>query len=147
MSISRYHLDLDLEVCGVRHRARTISGIRVLWFEGCSTCQNNGGSRKALPCQITGMGIKFANEILGLLLLNSLFESWEENKGKKGKSKEKDDDDDDDDNRVTTATVNFVSDESMWIIDSSATLHVTPRNEFFTSGDFGVLKMGNDGDQ
>ncbi|RDX93850.1 hypothetical protein CR513_23834, partial [Mucuna pruriens] len=60
-----------------------------------------------------------------------------ENKGKKDKSKEKDDD------RVTTATgdglvilrdfesVNFVSDESMWIIDSGATLHVTSRKEFF----------------
>ncbi|RDX88680.1 hypothetical protein CR513_29695, partial [Mucuna pruriens] len=85
-----------------------------------------------------------------------------ENKSKKDKSKEKDDDDDDDDDhdRVTTATgdglvilrdfesVNLVSDESMWIIDSGATLHVTPRKEFFTSytaGDFGVLKMGNDG--
>jgi len=36
----------------------------------------------------------------------------------------------------------------MWIIDSGATLHITPRNEFFTSytsGDFGMLKMGNDG--
>nr|KYP34395.1 Retrovirus-related Pol polyprotein from transposon TNT 1-94 [Cajanus cajan] len=42
----------------------------------------------------------------------------------------------------------LVSDESMWIVDSGATLHVTPRKEFFTSytsGDFGVLKMGNDG--
>jgi len=37
----------------------------------------------------------------------------------------------------------------MWIIDSCATLRVTPRKEFFTSytsGDFGVLKMGNDGE-
>jgi len=37
----------------------------------------------------------------------------------------------------------------MWIIDSDATLHVTTRKEFFTSytsGDFGVLKMGNDGE-
>ncbi|RDY02835.1 hypothetical protein CR513_13654, partial [Mucuna pruriens] len=45
-------------------------------------------------------------------------------------------------------SINFVSDESMWIIDSSATLHVTPRKEFFTSytvGDFEVLKIGNDG--
>jgi len=45
-------------------------------------------------------------------------------------------------------SLNLVSDESMWIIDSGATLHVTVRNEFFTSytpGDFGVLKMGNDG--
>jgi len=60
---------------------------------------------------------------------------------------------------VTTATnddlvilhdpdlLNLVSDESMWIIDSGATLHVTARKEFFTSytpSDFGVLKMGND---
>ncbi|RDY04251.1 hypothetical protein CR513_12054, partial [Mucuna pruriens] len=145
--------------------------------------------------QMLGMSIKFEDEILGLLLLNSLLESWEifkvsitnlasngvvslqmvkgsilnkeirrkaqgsssqseENKGKKGKSKEKDDD------CVTTTTgdglvilrdfesVNFVFDESMWIIDSGATLHVTPRKEFFTSytvGDFGVLKIGNDG--
>jgi len=36
----------------------------------------------------------------------------------------------------------------MLIIDSGATLHVTPWKEFFTSytfGDFGVLKRGNDG--
>ncbi|RDY07894.1 hypothetical protein CR513_07940, partial [Mucuna pruriens] len=77
-----------------------------------------------------------------------------ENKGEKGKSKEKDDDDDDDDHVTTTTgddliilqdfeSVNFVSDESI-----GATLHVTSRKEFFTSytvGDFGVLKMGNDG--
>ena len=46
-------------------------------------------------------------------------------------------------------SINLVSDESMWIIDSGATLHVTPRKELFTSytsGDFGVLKMGNDGE-
>jgi len=81
-----------------------------------------------------------------------------ENKDKKGKQKEKHHDNDD---RVTTATcnddliilhdhnsMNPVSDESMWIIYNGVTLHVTPRNKFFTSytfGDFGVLKMGNDG--
>ncbi|RDY10991.1 hypothetical protein CR513_04408, partial [Mucuna pruriens] len=80
-----------------------------------------------------------------------------DNKGKNDKLKEKDHDDDD---RVTTATgddlvilrgfesINLVSNESMSIINSSATLHVTPRKEFFTSytsGDFGVVKMGNDG--
>ncbi|RDX68794.1 hypothetical protein CR513_52176, partial [Mucuna pruriens] len=135
---------------------------------------------------MSAISIKFEDGILGLLLLNSLPESWEtfkvsitnstpndvvslqmikgsvlnkemrrkaqgfssqskENKGKKGKSKEKDDD------RVTTAigddliilrdfeSVSLVSDESMWIIDSGATLHVTPRKEFltsYTSGDF-----------
>ncbi|RDX88082.1 hypothetical protein CR513_30369, partial [Mucuna pruriens] len=70
-----------------------------------------------------------------------------ENKDKKGKSKEKDDD------RVTTATGDDLVilqdfELSIWIIDSSAMLHVTPRKEFFTSytsGDFRVLKMGNDG--
>ncbi|RDX68335.1 hypothetical protein CR513_52690, partial [Mucuna pruriens] len=80
------------------------------------------------------------------------------NKGKKGKSKEKDHDNDDD--CVTTTTgddlvilrdfesVNLVFNESMCIIDSSATLHVTPKKDFFTScisGDFEVLKMSNDG--
>ncbi|RDX75395.1 hypothetical protein CR513_44726, partial [Mucuna pruriens] len=147
--------------------------------------------------QMSGMGIMFEDEILGLLLLNSLLESWEtfkvsitnstpngvvslqmvkdsvlnkemrrkaqgssslseENKGKKGKSKKKnddDDDDDDDDDRVTTITCDdliILRDfESInLIIDSGATQHVTPRKEFFTpytSGDFGELKMGNDG--
>lgn len=28
--------------------------------------------------------------------------------------------------------VNLVSNESIWIVDSGVTLHVTPRNEFFT---------------
>ncbi|RDX79127.1 hypothetical protein CR513_40483, partial [Mucuna pruriens] len=80
-----------------------------------------------------------------------------ENKGKKDKSKEKSNDDDDD--HVTTTIgddlvilrdfelVNLVSNENIWIIDSGATLHVTPRKEFFTcytSGDLRVLKMGND---
>ncbi|RDX80562.1 hypothetical protein CR513_38879, partial [Mucuna pruriens] len=53
---------------------------------------------------------------------------------------------------VTTITgndlsVNLVSDDHMWIIDISAILHVTLRKKFvtsYTSGDFGVLKMGND---
>jgi len=40
----------------------------------------------------------------------------------------------------------YVFEENLWIIDNSATLHVTPRKEFFISyisSDFGVLKMGN----
>ncbi|RDX71397.1 hypothetical protein CR513_49274, partial [Mucuna pruriens] len=83
---------------------------------------------------------------------NIVFFGKKENKGKKGKSKEKDHDDDDD--CVTTTTggdlvilrdfesVNLVSDESTWIINSGTTL-----KEFFTyytSSDFGVLKMRND---
>ena len=79
-----------------------------------------------------------------------------ESKDKKGKQKKKDHVDD----CVTTATsddlvilpdldsLNLLSDESMWIIDNGATLHVTTKKEFFISytlGDFGVLKMGNDG--
>jgi len=45
-------------------------------------------------------------------------------------------------------TINVTSDESCWVIDSGASIHVTPRKEFFTSytlGDFRMLKMGNDG--
>ena len=36
----------------------------------------------------------------------------------------------------------------MWIIGSGSTIHIIPRKEFFKSytyGDFGVLKMGNNG--
>ncbi|RDX79232.1 hypothetical protein CR513_40372, partial [Mucuna pruriens] len=154
----------------------------------------------------------FEDEILGLILLNSLLESWETFKvsftnsapndvclslkigrevrkreekrakislspgtrmwtvikqdiyrsiiscGKK-RTKEKMDHDDDDDHFTIAIgddlvilqdfeSVNLVSNESMWIIHSSTTFHVTPRKEFFTSytsSDFGVLKMGNDG--
>ena len=45
-------------------------------------------------------------------------------------------------------SLSLVYDESIWIIDTGATLHVTTRKEFFTSYtlcDFGVLKMGDDG--
>ncbi|WVZ07206.1 hypothetical protein V8G54_020552 [Vigna mungo] len=86
----------------------------------------------------------------------SRYKNKKENKDKKGKQRERDNDDGD---RVTTTTcgdlvglrdydtINLLSDESMWIIDSGATLHVTSRKEFctfYTSVDFGVLKMGND---
>ena len=38
--------------------------------------------------------------------------------------------------------------ESDWVIDSSASFHVTPHGDFFISystGDFGNVKMGNSG--
>ncbi|RDX93045.1 hypothetical protein CR513_24747, partial [Mucuna pruriens] len=161
-------LDLDWECLIIFPHQ---SGIRALWFEECSTSENNGGSQNPCPMknetlsinkyfkentslsdhlnefqgildQMSRMDIKFEDEIL-----DSLPESWVTFK-------------DDHDDRVTTAkgddlfilrdfeSVNLVFDESMWIIDSSTTLHFIPRNEFFTSytsGDFGVLKMGNDG--
>ena len=44
--------------------------------------------------------------------------------------------------------INLACDEMSWVIDTGASLHVTSQKEFFTSytsGDFGVLKMGNDG--
>ncbi|KAK8568746.1 hypothetical protein V6N12_007288 [Hibiscus sabdariffa] len=44
--------------------------------------------------------------------------------------------------------VNLACDETSWVIDIGASIHVTLRRDFFTSythGDFGVLKMGNDG--
>ncbi|KAK9002786.1 hypothetical protein V6N11_060366 [Hibiscus sabdariffa] len=43
---------------------------------------------------------------------------------------------------------NLTCDETSWVIDTDASIHVTLRRDFFTSytlGDFGVLKMGNDG--
>uniref|UniRef100_A0A803N8D2 Retrovirus-related Pol polyprotein from transposon TNT 1-94-like beta-barrel domain-containing protein n=1 Tax=Chenopodium quinoa TaxID=63459 RepID=A0A803N8D2_CHEQI len=66
----------------------------------------------------------------------------------------------DGDDRAATATdddliiihdessVNLARYETSWVIVSGASLHVTSRKEFFTfntPGDFGVLKMGNDG--
>nr|AAV88069.1 hypothetical retrotransposon [Ipomoea batatas] len=44
--------------------------------------------------------------------------------------------------------INVACHETTWIVDSGAAYHVTPRKEFFTSytpGDFGELRMGNDG--
>ncbi|GKV10172.1 hypothetical protein SLEP1_g21576 [Rubroshorea leprosula] len=68
--------------------------------------------------------------------------------------------DDDNENHVTAAidedllfvgdenVINFASHETSWVMDSGAAYHVTHKKEFFTSytsGDFGVLKMGDDG--
>ncbi|RDY03371.1 hypothetical protein CR513_13054, partial [Mucuna pruriens] len=192
--------------CG-NNKLFLLNSIVSLKFKEGTSLSDHLNDFQGIIDHMSGMSIKFEDEILGLLFLNALPESlsqiqplmgsvlnkemrrkaqgfssqsegekskkrkekrvevnpipdtrmWSvttENKGKKGKSKEKKDD------CVTTVTgddfvilrdfksVNLVSDESMWIIDSGATLHVTPRKEFFTSytsGDFGVLKMGNDG--
>ncbi|KAK8568783.1 hypothetical protein V6N12_007323 [Hibiscus sabdariffa] len=45
-------------------------------------------------------------------------------------------------------SINLAYDGTSWVIDTSASIHVTLRRDFFTSytpSDFGVLKMGNDG--
>ncbi|RDX79121.1 hypothetical protein CR513_40493, partial [Mucuna pruriens] len=112
------------------------------------------GSSSQFEVQECGVSLLSQNRAY----IEALFLVKKENIGRKGKSKEKNHDDDDDD-YVTTATsddlvilqdfesVNLVFDESMCIIDSGVTLHVTPRNELFISytlGDFEVLKMGND---
>ena len=63
------------------------------------------------------------------------------------------------DDRVTTTTsdflivydsdaVNFACQKTSQVIDSGASIHATPRKDFFTSytsGDFGSVRMGNDG--
>ena len=44
--------------------------------------------------------------------------------------------------------INFAYDDAGWVVDSGATFHVASRKDFFTSytsGDFEVLTMGNDG--
>ena len=78
---------------------------------------------------------------------------------KNNKDKEKNNDDNNNEGRVATTTedfllvydsdiVNLAYDETSWVIDSGASTHITSRKEFFTSytaGDFGVVKMGNDG--
>jgi transposase InsO family protein len=78
----------------------------------------------------------------------------------KEKGKETQNDDGKNDDRVATTTsgdfftvydddvINFACHETSWVIDSGASTHVTSRQDFFTSytaGDFGTVKMGNDG--
>ena len=44
--------------------------------------------------------------------------------------------------------INFVGQESNWVIDSSGSFHVTSRVDFFTTytkGDYGSVRMGNEG--
>lgn len=44
--------------------------------------------------------------------------------------------------------VNLAQDDSSWIVDSGASCHVTSRRDFYssyTSGDYGIVKMGNNG--
>ncbi|KAL0551899.1 hypothetical protein IC582_010991 [Cucumis melo] len=78
---------------------------------------------------------------------------------KNHKGKEKKNDDDSDTDTITVATENFyiLSDgdvvnlaiqQSSWVIDSGASVHATSKREFFASytpGDFGSVRMGNDG--
>ncbi|RDX85912.1 hypothetical protein CR513_32823, partial [Mucuna pruriens] len=83
---------------------RIIEGNTNRMFKEDTSLSDHLNEFQGIIDQMSGMGIKFEDEILGLLLLNSLPESWEtfkENKGKKGKSKEKDDD------RATIATGDF----------------------------------------
>jgi len=42
--------------------------------------------------------------------------------------------------------VNFTCQDSMWVVDSAASFHVTSRRDYFASyrsGDFGCIRMGN----
>ncbi|KAL6336690.1 hypothetical protein AAG906_036004 [Vitis piasezkii] len=78
---------------------------------------------------------------------------------KQGKVKEKKNDNGGEDDQVATTTsdflivydsdvVNFACQETSWVIDNGASIHATPRKDFFTSytsGDFGSVRMGNDG--
>ena len=78
---------------------------------------------------------------------------------KQGKVKDKKNDNGGEDDQVATTTldflivydsdvVNFACQETSWVIDSGASIHATPRKDFFTSytsGDFGSVRMGNDG--
>ncbi|KAL6315898.1 hypothetical protein AAG906_013242 [Vitis piasezkii] len=74
---------------------------------------------------------------------------------KQGKVKDKKNDNDGEDDRVATTTsdflivydsdvVNFACQETSWVIDSGASIHATPRKDFFTSytsDDFGTVMM------
>ncbi|RVW11901.1 Retrovirus-related Pol polyprotein from transposon TNT 1-94 [Vitis vinifera] len=78
---------------------------------------------------------------------------------KQGKVKEKKNDNGGENDQVATTTldflivydsdvVNFACQETSWVIDSGVSIHATPRKDFFTSytsGDFGSVRMGNNG--
>ena len=78
---------------------------------------------------------------------------------KQGKVKEKKNDNGGEYDRVATTTsdflivndsdvVNLACQETSWVIGSNASIHATPWKDFFTSytfGDFGSVRMGNDG--
>lgn len=81
---------------------------------------------------------------------------------RKGKDSEKNRDDGSDDDSIAATVeqdflifydgdadaINLASHDTNWVIDSGASIHATARKEFFvnyTAGDFGVVKMGNDG--
>ncbi|TXG57032.1 hypothetical protein EZV62_018345 [Acer yangbiense] len=80
-----------------------------------------------------------------------------DHKNEKGKEKKTDDSNDGD--RVSAVTddflvvydddvVNLACHETSWVIDSGASIHATSQRDFFasyTSGDFGDVKMGNNG--
>lgn len=80
-----------------------------------------------------------------------------DNKRDKGKKNKNDDGDDDDKAATVTGdflvlydddVVNLTCHETSWVIDSGASIHATSRRDFFTSytsGDFGNVKMGNNG--
>ena len=82
-----------------------------------------------------------------------------EDRYEKEKVNDKKNDNDGEDDQVVTTTldflivydsdvVNFACQETNWVIDSSVSIHATHRKDFFTSytsGEFGSVRMGNDG--
>ena len=82
-----------------------------------------------------------------------------EDRYEKEKVNDKKNDNDGEDDQVVTTTldflivydsdvVKFACQETNWVIDSSVSIHATHRKDFFTSytsGEFGSVRMGNDG--
>ncbi|RDX83844.1 hypothetical protein CR513_35196, partial [Mucuna pruriens] len=135
----------------------------ILKFKKVASLSNHLNEFQGILDQMSEMNIKFEDEILKLLLLNSLLESWEtfmgsvlneemrrkaqgsssrfekeENKDKNDKSKEKDYDDDDD--LVTTATSDdLVILRDFESINLVSMWFVTLRTMAAWSGPFGCL--------
>ncbi|GAA0173956.1 hypothetical protein LIER_27451 [Lithospermum erythrorhizon] len=106
--------------------------------------------------QLTTIGVSFTDEVQVLWLLGTLPESWEtpcislSTSSPDGTIKK---------DVVINAILNknlrrsignvcYPSEEDEWVIDSGASLNVTPHKIFFSSyelGDYGVAKMGNNG--
>ncbi|RDX80459.1 hypothetical protein CR513_38983, partial [Mucuna pruriens] len=70
-------LESEREVVSELFGLKGILLARIMKFKEGTSLSNHLNEFQGIIDQMSGMGIKFEDEILGLLLLNSLPESWE----------------------------------------------------------------------
>ncbi|RDY02463.1 hypothetical protein CR513_14073, partial [Mucuna pruriens] len=113
---------LYVSKCG-NNKLFLLNSIVNLKFKEGTSLSDHLNKFQGILDQMSRMGIKYLSLKITGEVKKRKKKRAEENTGKKGKSKEKDHDD-----RVTATTS-----DDLVILDSSTTLHVIPRKEFFTS--------------